>query len=167
MITTKVKSNISFTKLLGQLPKIIDKCLNGAAKDSAKLSKSNIDNSVAFDKSSLVPLSIGAESARARGALVGQNIPLNKRKQSGLNNIGGNKPLKYTGTLYNSIKANKNNLTMAGYAKEHFEGFTFFQPKHTGGTFTREVPPRPFIGTTIDKKTKDIFIKSIDKALIK
>ena len=167
MITTKVKSNVSFSKLLNNLPKIIDKCLNGAAKDSAKLSKSNIDKSIGFDKVKLAPLSIGTESARARGALVGHNIPLNRRKLSGLQNIGGDKPLKYTGNLYNSIKAKKNNLTMAGYAKEHFEGFIFFQPKQTGGMFKREVPPRPFIETSIDKKTKDTFINDIDKALIK
>jgi len=167
MIKTKITSNISFDKLLNKLPSILDVYLNKIAQDSADLSKSNIDKGIDFKKQKLKPLAEASINTRKRGGLVGTNIPANKRKSSGLNNIGGKKPLKYTGKLYNSIKAKKNTLTMAGYAKDHFEGFTFTQRKQTGGVFKASVPPRPFIATTVSKKTEDNFVKDIDKSLLK
>ena len=166
-IKTKITTNVSFDKLLNKIPEILDVSLNRIANDSAKLSKSNINKSVDFQGTPLKGLSEASINTRNRGGLVGTNIPLNKRKSSGLNNIGGSKPLKYTGNLFNSIKANKNFLTMAGYAKDHFEGFTFTQRKQTGGVFKASVPPRPFIASEISKKTKDSFFKDLEKSLLK
>ena len=166
MITTKVKSNVSFSKLLNDLPKIIDKCLNGAAKDSANLSKSNIDkesgNNVSFPPLSNLTLNFrmrgqfrtGEVLARRRGRTKTVSYPdLEKRTPT-----NSTKPLKYTGKLYNSIKAKKNKLTMVSYGKQHNDGYK---------TQAYGVPARPFIETSIDKKTKDTFINDIDKALIK
>ena len=167
MITMKVTSNISFSKLSNSLDKIINKTLNNAAQDSADLSKSNIDKGIDFKGAPLKRLSEGTMRVRERGGLVGNAIPTSRRKQSGLANIGGDKPLKYTGNLYNSIIAKKNTLTMEGYASEHNDGFTFSIARGSGGVFKKEVPPRPFIETIVGEDTKDKFVKDINKNLKK
>ena len=171
MIKTKVTSNVSFTKLLNNLPKILDKTLNNVAKDSADLSKSNIDNesgnNVPFK--SLDELTINVRkrgvywemqhNVRRRGKtkIV---IPIHIKK--GLANIGGNKPLKYTGNLYNSIKAKKNVLTIEGYGGLHNDGYEI-----QGHSKKISIPARPFIETIVGEDTKDKFLEDLEKNLKK
>ena len=63
---------------------------------------------------------------------------------------------KYTKKLYNSIKAEKNSLTMQGYGGLHHEGYN---------TNAYKVPARPFIETTLSQDTEDKFFKDLEKNL--
>ena len=162
----EIKSNISFSKLSKNINKIIDRTLHNSAQDSADLSKLNIDNSISTKGGTLKGLANATIRTREDGRMTGLNIPSSKRNEKH-ENIGGDTPLKYTGNLYNSIKAKKNSLIMPGYAGEHYDGFTFSWPRQTGGMFKRQVSPRPFIETTVGEDTKDKFFKDIEKKLKK
>ncbi len=166
MIKTKVTSNISFTKLLNNLPKILDKTLNNAAKDSANLSKSNIDNEMG-NNVPFMPLSEHSLRYRKQGKFRTGEVKIQRRgrvkavsfpKLEDRAPTTSKKPLKYTKNLYKSIKANKNSLSLAGYGELHHEGYK---------TNAYSVPARPFIETTVSKKTEEDFIKNIGKGLMK
>ena len=170
MITMKVTSNISFSKLANNLNSIINKTLNNTAKDSAEFSKSNIDRRIDIKGSPLVKLDKTTLNIREQGfywemkykdtqegkSKVSKPIKIKK----GLQNKGGDTPLKYTNTLYNSIKAKKNVLTMEGYGGLHNEGYSV-----TGYSKTVGIPKREFIGTMISKDTEDKFFKDLEKNL--
>ena len=165
MIKTKITSNISFSKLSSNINKIIDKALERAASDSSEVSKLNIMNSSDPYGGSLAPLKEATIRTRKQGLLRGDAIPIQKRKKaatSRLTNVGGDKPLFYTGELYKSIKSKKNVLSMAGYGMQHHRGFFF-----TSGNIRTSIIPRPFIEPLIGEESKDLFIKDIEKALKK
>lgn len=170
-ITTKLDSNVDFNKLITNLTKITNKALSNAAKDSSEVTKINIQNSNDNKGGMLKPLSKVTKNVRKNGSLRGNIIPKNKRQFAlfkRLPNVGGEKPLFYTGALLSSINSKKNNLVMAGYGAEHNEGFTFQTTSlQTGKTVSRDVPPRPFIEFFVSDKTKDIFLKDLDKGLSK
>tara|TARA_R100000808_G_scaffold16416_1_gene37093 strand:- start:144 stop:578 length:435 start_codon:yes stop_codon:yes gene_type:complete len=144
MWKVKVKSNFSFAKLLKELPKIIDSSLEDIGKDSANISKKNIDT-----VKHGIPLSITTQIARNEGFYVN-----NTRKPRTDSKI----PLKYTETLYNSIKGNKKGLYMEHYGELHHKGIT-------NKTATR--PRREFIETTMSEKTEKKFYDNLKKGLKK
>ena len=166
MIKTKVTSNISFTKLLNSLPKILDKTLNNVAKDSADLSKSNIDNE-SGNNVPFLPLSDHTLRYRKQGkfrtgevkiARGGKSAMVTYPKLESRTPTTSKKPLKYTKKLYNSIKADKASLTLEGYGGLHHEGYK---------TNAYEVPARPFIETIVGEDTKDKFLEDLEKNLKK
>ena len=166
MITMKVTSNISFSKLSNSLDKIINKTLNNAAQDSADLSKSNIDN----ESGNNIPfLGLSEHTLRYRrhGKFRTGEVKISRRgkvksvsfpKLEERTPTTSKKPLKYTKKLYNSIKADKNSLTLEGYGGLHHEGYK---------TNAYDVPARPFIETIVGEDTKDKFVKDINKNLKK
>ena len=99
-----ITSSFDFEKLLNEWDKRINPTLSTlSAQDTVKQWKANIDSGGTptggkFDK--LSPATLG------------------ERKEAG---ISGTLPLKATGNLYNSIKADKNKISYAGYGKEHLE----------------------------------------------
>ena len=65
MFNIKIKSNFSFAKLLRELPEIIDNSLEDIGKDSASMSKKNIDTAKHG-----VPLKTSTKIARDQGFYV-------------------------------------------------------------------------------------------------
>ena len=161
-IKTKVTSNISFSKLYNNIDKIIGKTLNNAAKDSADLSKLNIDNETHGRELSEHSLNYRRQGKFRTGEVKTTRGGSSKRvtypKLEDRAPTTSKKPLKYTKRLYNSIKAKKNVLTMAGYGELHDEGYD---------TNAYKVLARPFIGTMVGEETKDNFLKDLEKNLKK
>ena len=164
MITMKVTSNISFLKLAKNLNSIINKTLNNSAQDSANLSKSNIDNEIG-NKMPFLPLSKYTLGYRQKGQFRTGEVKIQRGGTSKVVTFPklekrtpttSTKPLKYTKKLYNSIKAEKNSLTMQGYGGLHHEGYN---------TNAYKVPARPFIETTLSQDTEDKFFKDLEKNL--
>ena len=162
----EIKSNISFSKLSKNINKIIDRTLHNSAQDSADLSRLNIDqrsgNGVNFLELSEHSLNYRKQGVFRTGEVKiirGKNVKTVKYpKLEKRTPTTSDKPLKYTGNLYNSIKAKKNSLTMTGYGALHDEGYK---------TNAYNVPSRPFIETTVGEDTKDKFFKDIEKNLKK
>ena len=97
----QIKMNFSFNKLNRNLQKIIKSSIFDVAKDSEEQSKKAID-------SGLAP------------ALSKSTIALRKWKnKKGIASGVGTKPLKFTGALYDSIKATKDGLEMLKYGIYH------------------------------------------------
>tara|TARA_R100000664_G_scaffold8690_1_gene14347 strand:+ start:1056 stop:1520 length:465 start_codon:yes stop_codon:yes gene_type:complete len=93
--------NFSFNKLNRNLNKIIKSSIFDIAKDSEKQSKKAID-------SGLTP------------PLAKSTISIRRWKnKKGIASGTGTKPLKFTGALYNSIKATKEGLEMLKYGIYH------------------------------------------------
>ena len=115
-----ITSSFDFEKLLNEWDKKINPTLSTlSAQDTVKQWKANIDSGGTpeggkFDK--LSPATLG------------------ERKEAG---ISGTLPLKATGNLYNSIKADKNKISYAGYGKKHQEGYEVVWKKRK-----RTIPPR-------------------------
>ncbi len=133
-----ITSDFDLQKLIDNFDsKINPKISELTAKDTAKQWKANIDNRVK------PPL---------------RNSTLNIRKE---NNISGDLPLKATGKLYNSIRADKNQVKYEGYGDDHQKGYTvFFRGKN------REVPAREWQSEpSVTEKTKEEAIKLIKKEI--
>ena len=128
----KIKTNFDFGKLSNKMPTIINDYLSGYARGTETGSKQNIDNGLADIKDST------KKWRRSKG-------------------YPEHPPLKASGKMYNSIKADKNKLKILDYGKWHDEG---------------KVPTtkaRPFIGSTKEneKIIDDKFNKDIDQFLSK
>ena len=126
-----VSINFDFGKLSGKLNNIIDEYTAEFAKDSERGSKIVIDSGI------LPKLKSSTEKWRRS-----QGYPIRP-------------PLKASGKLYNSIKAEKNVLKIIQYGKWHNDG---------------KVPTtvaRKFITTTHENKKKidKDFIRNLNKAL--
>ena len=126
-----ISVNFDFGKLSGKLDNIIDDYTSQYAKDSEKGSKAVIDN---------------GKLAKLKPSTV------KWRKQKG---YPISPPLKATGKLYNSIKAEKNVLKVIQYGKWHNDG-------KVPTTVARE-----FITTTAENKQKldKKFMENVNKAL--
>lgn len=160
----KISTNFDFGKLTRNIDKLIKNHTSEYAKESAKASKAKIDKGLA-------PLKESTKDIRA------------------LNGVSGNKPLKATGKLYNSIKERDGSLEMLHYGFYHNEGF---QPKYKPlvingkiATFNKKpkfvknisgkggnvvsVEAREFITTTVKNKTEinKKFIDELNKAMKK
>ena len=92
----KTKVTFSFAKLASNLPRILEKTASRYARSSVKGARKNIDKGVM----TAVPHSEGSGLRKST---------LNIRHNRG---ITGTKPLYETGSLYRSIKAQGNKLTM-------------------------------------------------------
>lgn len=109
-----ITSSFDFEKLLNEWDKKINPTLSTlSAQDTVKQWKANIDSGV---KPALSAATLG------------------ERDKAG---ITGTLPLKATGNLYNSIKADKNKISYAGYGKKHQEGYEVVWKKRK-----RTIPPR-------------------------
>jgi|TARA_R110000772_G_scaffold146971_1_gene257412 hypothetical protein len=127
----EVKVNFDFGKMAQALPKAIDDYTKEYVKDSAMQTKKNIDSSK--DKF---------------------GKPLKIQYRDG-------QPLKLTGEMYNSIKQNKNSLSIKEYGYYHDQGLV----KTVKGSSNTS----NFISTSPENKNKidDKFMQSVRKALRK
>ena len=172
MITVTTKSNFSFSKLAKNFNKVVDSTLEAAAKDSAEQSRINIDNSRTHIDTPMKKLSSSTLFARKRGIYWegdGKTIRTSVGKQwkptpikKGLKNKGGDMPLMYTGSLYNSIKANKKTLSMLKYGEKHNQGYAV-----NGNSAQWHVPARPFIEVLAGEKSQKKFNEQIKRYLKK
>ena len=161
MWKVKVKSNFSFAKLVRELPKIIDSSLEDIGKDSADISKKNIDKQVNFRGSRYKDLEQSTINKRRAGLYV-RNEKV--KPQTGIT------PLKYTNKLYESIKGNKKGLYMEHYGELHHKGIDTSTKDIHGFpiTITRDVQPvRAFIGVGMSEKSEKKFYDNLKKGLKK
>ena len=161
MWKVKVTSNFSFAKLAKKLPKIIDNIFEDIGKDSAIISKSNIDNQTDFGGSFYKPLEESTIAKRRAGLYV-----RNERVRAQT----GTTPLKYTEKLYKSIKGDKKGLYMEDYGWLHHKGEDTNTTDIEGEpiTITRNVQPvRAFIEVGIGEKTEKKFYDNLIKGLKK
>ena len=145
MWTIKTTANFSFSKLLRKLPKIIEDSLEDICKDSANTSKKNI-----YKVKHGVPLRTSTKIARSEGFYVNNKRVTPTRSTT---------PLKYTETLYNSIKGDKKGLYMEHYGILHHEGDS------RDGVATR--PKREFIEVTMSEETEKELYENIKRAIKK
>ena len=161
MWKVKVKSNFSFAKLVRELPKIIDSSLEDIGKDSADISKKNIDKQVNFRGSRYKDLEQSTINKRRAGLYVrGEKVPAQS----------GTTPLKYTNRLYESIRGNKKGIYMEDYGELHHEGKNTETRDIVGNpiTITRKVQPvRAFIGTGMSEKSEKKFYDKLKNGLKK
>ena len=140
----KTKITFSFSKLASNLPRILEKTASRYARSSVKGARKNIDKGVM----TAVPHSEGSGLRKST---------LNIRHNRG---ITGTKPLYETGSLYRSIKAQGNKLTMNDYGMLHHKGF---RTRASSAVPNKKVHARPFIKpdkreilTVFDAFKKDI-----------
>ena len=137
----KVKISVSYNaaNLASQMPKIIDKYMEGIGMSFEKGSKAKIDK--------------GLSPALA-------DYTLDQRRKKG---ISGTKPLFATGKLYRSIKGTKDGLKMVDYGIDHQTGYKNPTPGWA------PIPPREFISRDKKEESKsmDVFKKNIRKAFKK
>tara|TARA_R100000781_G_C4072940_1_gene125098 strand:+ start:700 stop:1125 length:426 start_codon:yes stop_codon:yes gene_type:complete len=128
----EISVNFDFGKLAGKAKNIIDDYTSGYAQDSVKGTRRNIDSGVGADGKKL---ELGAGSYRY-----------------------GQQALYNTGEMYNTLKSNKNTLTIKKYGYKHDRGMY----KVRQGTNVKK-----FIGTTKENKQKldKKFMQDIQKAL--
>ena len=161
MWTIKTRANFSFSKLLRKLPEIIDNSLDDIGKDSANISKKNIDKQVDFKGSKYKDLEQSTINKRQAGFYVhDEKVPAQS----------GTTPLKYTNKLYKSIKGNKKGLYMEHYGILHQYGINTKRKNIHGFpiTITRDVQPvRAFIGTGMSEKSEKKFYDKLRKGLKK
>ena len=145
-VNMEVKTKITYNaaKLVNALPGIIKKTASRYARLSAKGARKNIDKGVM----TAVPHSEGSGLRKST---------LNIRHNRG---ITGTKPLYETGSLYRSIKAQGNKLTMNDYGMLHHKGF---RTRASSAVPNKKVHARPFIKpdkreilTVFDAFKKDI-----------
>ena len=129
----EIKTNFSFSKLYNNLDRILDRQSTHLSKGSAKDAKENIDKGL-------------------RPSLKKSTKEIRKFR-----NIGGDKPLYATGSLYKSIKGAKDGIKVMKYGLYHHNGFTpkkipFVKKNSSGNTlgFVNNkkginVPARPFL----------------------
>ena len=138
----KVKVSVSYNagKLASELPKIIDRYIEGIGMSFEKGSKEKIDK--------------GLSPALA-------DYTLDQRRKKG---ISGTKPLFATGKLYRSIKGTKDGLKMVDYGIKQHRGI---DPNPTLGW--APIPPREFISSDKKEKSKSLYVfwKNIRKAFKK
>ena len=161
MWKVKVKSNFSFAKLARELPEIIDNSLEDIGKDSANISKDNIDKQVDFKGSKYKDLAQSTINKRRAGFYVHDEEVKPQTDTT---------PLKYTNKLYESIKGNKKGLYMEHYGILHQYGVNTNRINIHGFpiTITRDVQPvRAFIGTGMSEKSEKKFYDKLKKGLKK
>lgn len=128
-----IKTNFDFGKLAREMPKIIREYKTEYAKGTEEGSKQNIDKGL---KPNLKTSTLEIRKARK---------------------VSGNKPLKATGALYNSIKSNSSQLKFLQYGQYHREGYipkkVPLKVKNDKVLFINNkknipVPARDFVGIT-------------------
>lgn len=164
----KFKTNFSFPKLLTNLDKIVDNTLKNATKSSTKKTKLNVSTSKDIHGAPFEPLADATLGARQRG-IFWEGDGMGRKGESfqptilkSLGKTSKKTPLQYSGNLLKSIKSKNNKMTMAGYGKLHHEGYDV-----SGSAADWKVPARPFIQAEIDDKTRDLFVKDLEKNLKK
>jgi len=163
-----VKSNVNFKKLANNYKEAVDKALENIADDSSDKTRNNLNKSKSILGGTLDPLAEKTIEARKRG-IYWEGSGTGRRgedfkptQRTGIKNVGGSKPLIYSGNLINSIQSNKNKMNFAGYGKKHHEGYDV-----KGNVKQWQVPSRPFIQSDIKDKTKKKFVEDLEKKLKK
>ena len=177
MWKVKVKSNFSFAKLARELPEIIDNSLEDIGKDSADISKKNIDKQARGNIGTGKILPIGHESSFIGSKYKSlEQSTINKRRaglyvrNEKVKPQTGTTPLKYTNKLYDSIKGNKKGLYMEHYGELHHRGIDTPTRDIHGFPITikRNVQPvRAFIGAGMSEKSEKKFYDKLKKGLKK
>jgi len=136
----KISVNFDFGQLADKMDNLIGDYTSGYAKDSVKGSKE------AINKGLQPHLEDSTETIRGK-----RDQPISP-------------PLKATGKLYDSIRQEKNAITMEYYGFDHNKGFI---TKSNSMIPNKKVPARPFIQTTAKNKDKldKKFMQDIRKAL--
>ena len=133
-----ITSSFDIEKLLKNFDKKINPTVSElSAKDTAKQWKANIDN-------------------RLEPPLRKSTLELRKE-----NNISGDLPLKATGKLYNSIKADKNNVNYEAYGLEHQKGYPVFFRGENREVPAREWQSKPTLSEESSKKALELIKKEI------
>ena len=133
-----ITSSFDIEKLLKNFDKKINPTVSElSAKDTAKQWKANIDN-------------------RLEPEL--EQSTLNIREE---NNISGDLPLKATGKLYNSIKANKNNVNYEAYGLKHQNGYEVFFVGKDRKVPARKWQSKPTLSEESSKKALELIKKEI------
>ena len=158
-----VKSNVDFGKLARNIKSITDKTLNESAKGSALESKRIIDSKT------LRPLSETTISRREDGNFYegdGEGkfgeFFTPKFKKEDLKSVTKDTPLKYTGDLYESLKADKGAVMGRNYGLLHDKGY-----KVSGSHASWGVPSRPFLSRKVPEGVEEKFVKNVQKKLRK
>lgn len=158
-----IKSNVDFSKLARNIESITDKALNDSAKGSALESKKTIDSKI-LEPLSETTIRVREEGNFYEGDGSGRRgeffIP--KYKKQGLKSITKDTPLKYTGGLYDSLKANKGAVIGKEYGLKHDKGY-----KVSGSHASWGVPPRPFLSREVPEGVEEKFVKNVQKKLRK
>ena len=150
----KVKVNITYNalKLARNLPKIIDEIIEATTKDIVINAKERIDSvdyiSFSQSHSKMPQLSDKTLAERRVGTLAGKPYGSPTTKKT---------PLKYTGKLYNTMKATSSGINMEKYGWYHNLGVSDINPRIRR-------PKREFLDVEFKKmkydKKLDVFIES-------
>ena len=177
MWTIKTRANFSFSKLLRKLPEIIDNSLDDIGKDSANISKKNIDNQAIGNIGSGKVLPIGHEASFIGSEYKSLEQSTINKRQAGLyvrnekvERQTGTTPLKYTNKLYESIKGDKKGLYMEHYGELHHRGIDTPTSDIHGFpiTITRNVQPvRAFIGAGMSEESEKKFYTKLRQGIKK
>ena len=177
MWTIKTRANFSFSKLLRKLPEIIDNSLDDIGKDSANISKKNIDNQAIGNIGSGKVLPIGHEASFIGSEYKSLEQSTINKRQAGLYVLNenvtpqtGTTPLKYTNKLYESIKGDKKGLYMEHYGILHQYGVNTKRRSVDGFpiTITRNVQPvRAFIGAGMSEESEKKFYTKLRQGIKK
>mgnify|MGYP003139891348 CR=1 FL=1 len=120
----KTKITYSALKLSRKLPEMIANYIENIGEGVVKDAKERIDkiDYLKFSKShpKMPQLSSGTLAERSAGTLAGK--PYGKAKY-------GNIPLKYTGKLYNTMKATSSGISMEKYGWYHNLGVSDINPR--------------------------------------
>ena len=122
----KVKVNITYNalKLARNLPKIIDEIIEATTKDIVINAKERIDSvdyiSFSQSHSKMPQLSDKTLAERRVGTLAGKPYGSPTTKKT---------PLKYTGKLYNTMKATSSGINMEKYGWYHNIGVSDINPR--------------------------------------
>ena len=150
----KVKTKITYSalKLARNLPKIIDEIIEATTKDIVINAKERIDSvdyiSFSQSHSKMPQLSDKTLAERRVGTLAGKPYGSPTTKKT---------PLKYTGKLYNTMKATSSGINMEKYGWYHNLGVSDINPRIRR-------PKREFLDVEFKKmkydKKLDVFIES-------
>jgi len=108
----KIKTRITYSalKLARELPKMISNYMENVGEDIVEDAKKRIDNTNYLNAGAKTTLSQRTINQRKAGTLEGK--PYGKAKY-------GDTPLKYTGKLYNTMKASSTGINMEKYGWYH------------------------------------------------
>ena len=159
-------SNFKFDKLSKNFDKLMEENNSEIIKDFTKATKEVID------KGKLPELTDATKDARSKG-LNSFKFSVHPGYQTNADSM--HKPLKYTGGLYDSIKATKKGISMESYGEKHHNGNWKTPSQDIGYGANKNVRPRPFIvGTEAlprDKKEMERLeadtVESFNKAMKK
>ena len=145
----KVKTRITYSalKLARRLPKMIDNYIENSAKRTVKRAREIIDHRQ-HEKPNLSKMTIAKRRLGMVGGLKGFR-----------HKYPGDTPLKYTGKLYDTMKATESGIQMERYGYHHNIGASDI---NVGGEKVIR-PKRTFIEFTVSKEAEEQFNNELEK----